>query len=186
VAETRVDTADVLAIDEALARTTGAGEFGITDSGFAPKAFARLLAEKLALARGLFGQDLDLTSGSAVRKLLEISALEDERTWAALATMYDANFVSSATGDALSRRGEELGLARPHLEARGTVTFTLVGDLPGGVTSLEIPRGARLLTAGGHHVATDERVVLSAGQRTRDVAVVAFYPGPSHNLDPSE
>ena len=67
-----------------------------------PKSFARLLAEKLALARALLGDDLDLGSGSAIRKLLEVSALEDARTWAALATIYDNSFVGSA-----ARRGAQ-------------------------------------------------------------------------------
>src|SRR3954454_16457575 len=157
----RVDTADVLAIDAAVLRSTGSTAFGVTRDGFIPKPFARVLAEKLALARALLGDDLDLTSGSAVRKLLEISALEDTRTWAALAGIYDNMFVASATGEALGRLGDELGLPRPFLEARGRVRLTLQGALPNGVSQLRIPRGARLLTPGGHHVATDETVVLS-------------------------
>ena len=92
-----------------------------------PKSFARLLAEKLALARALLGDDLDLGSGSAIRKLLEVAALEDARTWAALAAIYDNSFVVSATGEALSRLGEELGLPRPFLEANGTVKLKLTG-----------------------------------------------------------
>ncbi|PSB46488.1 hypothetical protein C7B80_12940 [Cyanosarcina cf. burmensis CCALA 770] len=182
---TRIDTADVLAIDAAVARSSGAAQFGITQDGFIAKPFARLLAEKLALARELFGNDLDLSSGSAIRKLLEVSALEDTRTWAALATMYDNSFVSTATGDALSRLGEELGIPRPFLEAKGRIKLTLIGTLPTEVSQLNIPRGARLLTLGGHHVATDESVVLSPGNPVREVAVVAFYPGPEHNLDPT-
>src|SRR5262249_44070045 len=106
-------------------------------------------------------------------------------TWAALATFYDDSFVSSASGEALGRLGEELGLARPYLEARGSVALTLVGTLPSGDWELEIPRGARMLTRGGHHVASDQTVTLSATQQTVDVPVVAFYPGPEHNLDPS-
>lgn len=182
---TRIDTADVLAIDAAIARSSGAAQFGITQDGFIAKPYARLLAEKLALARELFGNDLDLSSGSAIRKLLEVSALEDARTWSALTAMYDNSFVSTATGDALSRLGEELGIARPFLEAKGKIRLTLVGTLPTGVTQLNIPRGARLLTPGGHHVATDESVILSAASRTREISVVAFYPGPEHNLNPT-
>jgi hypothetical protein len=182
---TRIDTADVLSIDAAVMHSSGAEDFGVTTAGFTAKPFARLLAEKLALARSLFGEDLDLTSGSAVRKLLEVSALEDARTWAALSTMYDNGFIATATGDALSRLGDELGLPRPLLEARGTVTLTLTGSLPSSLPALEIPRGARMLTDGGHHTATDETVLLSASSPKRDVAVVAFYPGPEHNLDPA-
>src|SRR2546426_3603163 len=113
---TSVDTADVLAVDQAIQQSTGAGTYGLTESGFAPKPFARLLAEKLALARTLLGEDIDLSSGSAIRKLLEVAALEDARTWTALAAMYDAQYVSTATGEALSRLGEEQGLPRPFLE----------------------------------------------------------------------
>jgi hypothetical protein len=182
---TRIDTADVLAVDATVARSTGTGEFGVTREGFAPKAFARLLAEKLALARALFGDGLDLGSGSAIRKLLEVSALEDARTWAALGSMYDNSFVGSARGEALSRLGEELGLPRPFLEARGRVKLKLQGALPAGYERLSIPRGARMLAPGGHHVATDESVVISATSPEVEVAVAAFYPGPDGNLNPN-
>jgi hypothetical protein len=182
---TRIETADVLAIDAAVARSSGSAQFGITQDGFIAKPFARLLAEKLALARELFGNDLDLSSGSAIRKLLEVSALEDARTWAALTSMYDNNFVSTATGDALSRLGEELGISRPFLEASGKIKLTLVGGLPSEMTQLDIPRGARLLTVGGHHVAIDESVTFSVANPVREVSVVAFYPGSTHNLNPT-
>jgi hypothetical protein len=43
-----------------------------------------------------------------------------------------------------------------------------------------------MLTDGGHHAATDETVLLSAASPVREVAVVAFYPGPEHNLDPGK
>jgi hypothetical protein len=186
---TRIPVADVLAVDASVAASTGGGDFGVTVNGFQPKAFARLLAEKLALARTLFGEDVDLTAGSAIRKLLEVSALEDARTWAALATMYDNSFVSTAAGDALSRLGEELGLARPYLEAQGTVTLQLTGAAAPGAPDplvLELPRGARLLTPGGHDIATNETVQLSAADPQKDVSVVAFYPGPEQNLDPAQ
>jgi hypothetical protein len=182
---TSLDTASVLAVDAAVMRATGSEGFGITGQGFVPKSFARLLAEKLALAQALFGEDLDLTSGSVVRKLLEVSALEDARTWAALGSMYDNLFVTSATGEALSQLGEELGLPRPFLEARGQVTLSLQGTLPDAMAQLTVPRGARMLTPGGHHAATDEPVVLSPTSPQRQVAVVAFFPGPEHDLDPA-
>jgi hypothetical protein len=182
---TTIDTADVLAVDAAVARSTGAGQFGVVQEGFIPKSFARLLAEKLALARSLLGDELDLGSGSVVRKLLELSALEDARTWAALGTIYDNSFVSSATGEALSRLGDELGLTRPHLEATGSVKLTLGGALPPSTAEVVIPRGARLLTPGGHHAATAERAVLSATTVDATVGVAAFFPGPEHNLDPA-
>src|SRR5262245_6795957 len=124
MADDGMGVADVLAIDDEVARTSGADGYGLADSGFIPKPFSRVLAEKLALARALFGADMDLGSGSALRKILEVSALEDARTWAALSGLYDNQFVATARGDALSRLGAELGLPRPSLEARGTVKLT--------------------------------------------------------------
>lgn len=179
------DAAGMLAIDAAVLRDTASPGFGVTAAGFSAKPFARLLAEKLALARALLGEDVDLGAGSVIRKLLEITALEETRTWAALAATYDDMFVASARGPALSRLGEELGLPRPHLAATGRILLKLVADLPAGRTALAIPRGARLLTSGGHHVALSEAVVLSAAAKQREVGVEAFYPGPEHNLDPS-
>jgi Baseplate J-like protein len=176
-------TADVLAIDAAVLRSTDAPEYGITTRGFVPKPFARLLAEKLALARELFGQDLDLTAGSLIRKLLEVSALEESRTWAALGSMYDNAFVVSATGEALSRLGEELGVPRPYLEATGTVTLRVAAP-PSSDLTFVIPRGTRMLTPAGDDVATAGQVVLSVGDRERDVAVSAVQPGPDGNIDP--
>lgn len=180
-----IDVSAVLAVDAQVTRTTGAPDFGITTEGFTPKSFARLLAEKLALAQALFGDTIDLTSGSALRKLLEVTALEDARTWAALGALYDDSFISTATGSALSRLGEEHGFPRPFLYASGTVTLTLAGDLPEGATQITIPRGARMLTDGGHHVATDQTAILSAAASQQDTRVIAFYPGPEHNLDPA-
>ncbi|MFI7608159.1 baseplate J/gp47 family protein [Micromonospora sp. NPDC049366] len=180
------ELADVLAVDAAALRSTGSTGFGVVTTGFVPKSFARLLAEKLATARLLFGEDVDLTSGAVLRRVLELSALEDARLWAAIGAVYDNSYVVSATGDALTRLGEELGIARPHRQARGTVKLKLKTALPSGHPQLTLPRGARLATPGGHHVALDETVVLTAAVPEREPAVAAFYPGPAHNLDPAQ
>jgi uncharacterized phage protein gp47/JayE len=182
---TTLDLTNVLALDASVTGSTESPGFGVTTTGFVPKPFARLMSEKLALAKGLFGDDVDLQSGSVLRKLLELAALEDARTWAALGSMYDNLFASSAVGDALSRIGEDLGVPRPYLQATGTITLTLLPPLPDGVSNLTIPQGSRLSTPGGHAVATDVSVTLSAAAPVSDVPVVAFYPGPSHNLNPN-
>jgi hypothetical protein len=180
-----IDPGQVLAIDDAVQRSTGSAGFGVTPGGFVAKPFGRLLAEKLALARALLGDEVDLGSGSVVRKLLEITALEETRHWAALAAAYDDISITSARDAALSRLGEELGLARPFLPATGKVKVSLAGPLPATVASITLPRGARMLTPGGHHVALSETVVLTAAAPQREVAVEAFEPGPTHNLDPN-
>jgi uncharacterized phage protein gp47/JayE len=178
-----IDLASVLSLDDAVANTTGSDGFGITDGGFVPKPYARILTEKLALARAMLGADLDLTTGSVIRKLLELSALEDARTWAALCRMYDDQFVASAAGNALTALGTELGVVRPFLNATGTVALTY--SPPEGVDTLTIPQGARMLTTGGHHAATLTAVTLTRNQPTQPIDVQAFYPGPDSNLDPS-
>ena len=178
--EREADPAEATAL-----RSTSTDGFGIVPEGFVPKSFSRLLAEKVAAARLLLGADVDVASGSVIRAVLELTALEDARTWAALGTLYDDAYVVYAAGDALSRLGQELGVPRPYQAARGAVTVILLTDLPGGRTELALPRGARLLTAGGHHVALDQAVTLTAASREREVPVVAFFPGREHNLDPA-
>ena len=84
---TSLDLSSILAIDATVTGSTGSPGFGITDTGFVAKPFARLLAEKLALAKAVFGDDVDLVSGSVHRKIFEVSALEDARTWAGIAAM---------------------------------------------------------------------------------------------------
>jgi hypothetical protein len=172
--------------DALAARSTAAGDTGLTPEGFLPKPFARLLDEKLTLVRELLDEELDLGPASPVRKLLELSALEDARTWAALAAIYDGLFVPTATGDSLSRLGEELGLLRPYLEAQGNVRLTLQGTLPPGQDRLVIPRGARMLTRAGDDAATDEDATFGAGVTVQDIRVVAFRPGPDSNLNPAD
>ena len=182
---TTLDLSTILALDATVTGSTGSPDFGGTATGFVPKPFARLLAEKLALAKALFGDDIDLVSGSVLRKLLELSALEDARTWAALGSMYDNLYAVTAVGDALSRIGDDLGLPRPYQQATGTITLTLLPPLPTGLTGLTIPNGSRLSTPGGHAVATDVSVTLTPAVPVQNVPVVAFYPGPSHNLNPN-
>ena len=185
MSEQSLDLNTVLAVDDAVTRSTGSAGFGVTAQGFLPKPFTRLLAEKIALARQLIDPDLDLSAGSVVRKLLEITALEDARTWAALASTYDNSFIATATGAALSTLGAELGLERPSECATGTVKLTLAGDLPDGVEELVLPRGSRLTTLGGHRVALDAAVSLTAALKSFDVPVVSFDPGVIGDLDPT-
>jgi hypothetical protein len=184
-ATTTLDLSTVLALDATVTGSTASPGFGVTGSGFIPKPFGRLLAEKLALAKGLFGNDVDLINGSVMRKLLEITALEDARTWAALSSMYDNLFAVSAVGEALSRIGNDLGIPRPYMQATGTIKLTLLPPLPNGWASLTIPLGSRLSTPGGHAVSTNATITLTASVPVQDVPVVAFFPGPSHNLDPN-
>jgi hypothetical protein len=182
---TSLDLTDVLAVDATVTRSSASPNFGVTAAGFLPKPFTRLLAEKIALAQQLIDPNLDLSSGSVVRKLLEITALEDARTWASLAAEYDDCFVGTARGRALSDLGAELGIARPFLTATGTVTLTLAQALPTGVTQLVLPRGSRLTTPGGHRIALAASATFAGGLTSIPVPVTSFDPGPVGNIDPA-
>lgn len=181
-----IDLTDVLAIDDAVTRSTGSAQFGVTADGYLPKPFTRLLAEKIALAQQVIDPDIDLSSGSIVRKLLEIASLEDARTWAALGRAYDDCFVTSASGRALSDLGGELGIARPFQCATGTVTLIVSGTVPPAVAPITIPRGARLTTSGGHRVALASTVVINTGTTSVSAPVVSVDPGALGNLDPAQ
>ncbi|HEX8343365.1 MAG TPA: hypothetical protein VF657_01295, partial [Actinoplanes sp.] len=182
--DTVLNLSDILAVDDEVTRSTGSAGFGVTPAGFLAKPFTRLLAERIALARRLIDADLDLSSGSVLRKLLEISALEDARTWAALGALYDDCFVGTARGRALGDLGAELGIGRPYLNATGTVTLTLAGALPAGAGRLVLPRGSRMTTAGGHRVALAATIILTRTVTSVPAPVVSFDPGPAGNLDP--
>ncbi|MET9894366.1 baseplate J/gp47 family protein [Streptomyces sp. NPDC006465] len=170
---------------ENLARVSGSDKaFGITPQGFVPKPLARLLDEKKAAAQVLFGSDVDLTAGSTLRKILEIIALEEARTWVHLGLSYEDTRVSTAVGDALSRLGAELGLPRPHHRATGKVTLKLAAALPPDVPEVEIERGTRLLTTGGQDYFLDESATLTNSGQQATVAVKAVAPGPEFNADP--
>jgi len=171
---------------ERVARTTAVDKaYGITEAGFVPKPVARLLEEKIAAARELFGPTVDLTSGSALRTLLELMVVEEARTWTHLGILFADTHVSSATGEALSRLGAELGIPRPFHRATGQVVIALEGDLPSNLPELVLPRGSRLRARGGVEVFLTETVTLSAAARSATAPVMAFEPGPAGDLDPT-
>lgn len=180
-APTEIDPSAIAAAD---LRDSAGGPYGLGPGGYVPKPYARLVAEGLARAQLYFGDDVDIRPGSVLRRIVEMSALEHARSHATLAALYDAQFVTSAAGDALSRLGEELGLPRPALQAEGVVTLTFAGTLPAG--GFVIPAGARLLSTGGHHAALVESARFSDGRKSVTARAAAFFPGAGHNLKPAD
>lgn len=162
-------------------RDTASGPYGLKDDGFVPKPYARLMAEGLARAREFFGEDIDLQPGSVIRRLIEMSSLEHARTYLELGRLYDSSFVATASGQSLSQLGAELGLPRPFLQAEGSIKIDLAVPPPSG--GFVIEAGARLMTAGGHHVSLIDSARFKTGQTSINVRVRAFYPGPDHDLD---
>jgi len=156
-------------------------DYGVTPSGFVVKPFADILNAKLDLARSAFGPDIDLRSTSALRKILDIASAEDQEHWKALEGAYYANFISTATGDALDVLGDDLGPQRQNRQATGQVTFTLANEAPGRTYTL--PIGTLVETAAPViRFRTTDTATLSSAQRTATVAATAVLAGASGNI----
>jgi hypothetical protein len=155
-------------------------DFGITPDGFVLKPFQEILNDKGARAREIFGDDVDLRSTSALRKMLDISAAADLELWKQAETLYYSSFLSTASGDALDLLGDDLGVGRRPLTARGAVKFTLSGATPG--RSYNLPPGTVVETAAAVQFRTQTRATLSAQTTTATVEVEAMLRGPSGNV----
>lgn len=156
-------------------------EFGITKTGFVIKPFQDILNDKAARAREMFGDDADLRSTSALRKILDISAAEDHELWKRMEQLYYSNFISTASGDALDLLGEDVGVARRFLKARGKIKLKLSGEAPGRVYNL--PIGALVETdAPARRYRTLALVSLSSEQKEAVVEIEAVSPGPAGNV----
>ncbi|WP_030241785.1 baseplate J/gp47 family protein [Streptomyces sp. NRRL S-350] len=169
-------------------------DYGVTEEGFVLKPFDVLLREAVERVRAVLGVDLsgrdgkggddgqiDLTSTSPVRKLLEVAAHEDAELWKRMEDLYYANFVSTAFGDALDLLGDDVGLARRNLFSTGTVRFTLAGAALGRIYT--VPEGTIVTTTDSppKAFATTAAARLSAAAGTADVGVVAV--GRGHDQD---
>jgi hypothetical protein len=157
-------------------------DFGVTENGFVVKGFDVLLADSLQRAQAVFGTDVDLTSTSPLRKLIEVTAAEDGELWKRMEDLYYSSFASTAVGDALDLLGGDIGVARRAGISAGTVHFTLTGAVPG--RSYTIPEATVVVTADSPPVAfaTDNALVLDATTTTGDVGVHAYLRGTSGDV----
>ncbi|WP_026531482.1 baseplate J/gp47 family protein [Arthrobacter sp. H41] len=106
-------------------------DYGVTSAGFVVKGLDVLLGEAFERARDAFGRDVDLTPTSPLRKIIEVTVLEDAEIWKRIEDSYYAGFVSTAVGDSLDLLGEDVGIVRREAFATGSVTLTLSSGLPG-------------------------------------------------------
>lgn len=157
-------------------------DYGVTADGFVLKPVDVILSESFDRARAAF-PGADLTSTSALRKILETAAAEDGELWKRLEDLYYGNFVSTATGAGLDLLGEDTGLERAPLASTGRVSVTLDDGVEG--RSYVLPQGAILVTADrpARAFGTVAPVVLDTRTPTADVGVVAFEPGPDGDVD---
>jgi len=155
--------------------------FGVTDDGFVVKGLDTLLVESFARARAVFGPDVDLTSTSPLRKILEVTATEDAELWKRLEDGYYANFLSTSDGAALDLLGEDLGVDRLEAAAIGQVTLTLAGGIPGRrylvneATALTVPGAGPVFT-------TTAAVTLTTTAPTADVGMRCLTRGTVGNV----
>jgi Baseplate J-like protein len=157
-------------------------DYGVTENGFVVKGFDVLLADSIARAQAMFGSDVDLTSTSPLRKLIEVTAAEDGELWKSMEDLYYSSFASSAVGDALDLVGGDVGVPRRAGISAGSVRFTLTDAVPG--RSYTIPEATVVVTADSPPVAfaTGSALVLDATTTTGDVGVQAYLRGPSGDV----
>lgn len=156
--------------------------FGVTPDGFVLKTFEVIVSEAMDRAREMFGPDVDLSSTSPLRKILEVTASEDAGLWRRVEDLYYAGFLSSAIGDDLDLLGDDVGVPRQFLLAAGEVTITVNNPQDG--RSYLLPEGTVLVTAGPPVIAffTTAPVTLSAGATAATVSASAFELGPQGNV----
>jgi uncharacterized phage protein gp47/JayE len=156
-------------------------DVGVTQTGFQIKPFQDILNDKAARASELFGADVDLRSTSALRKVLDVTSAEDQELWKQMEGFYYSNFISTASGDALDRLGEDVGLNRRFLNATGKIKLKLSGEAPGRLYSL--PIGTLVETAApGPSFRTSARVTLSSQNKETEVEIEATSRGPVGNV----
>ncbi len=157
-------------------------DVGVTASGFQIKSFQDILNDKASRAQDIFGPDVDLRSTSALAKILQIGAAEDQELWKKMETLYYSNFISTASGVSLDLLGEDLGVARRFLCAQGKVSLTLSGEAPGRIYNL--PVGTLIETdAPVQQFRTNYLVSLSSqNKQAAAVDVTAVLRGPSGNV----
>lgn len=157
-------------------------QFGVTADGFVIKGLDRIVADQQARARAMFGDDVDLSSGSALRKVLDAVAVDVHRLWRSLEDQYYANFVTTAQGPDLDLLGTDLGISRRNLQAHGEVAITLTGAT--GDRGYVLPHGTVMESDADPPISyrTTEQVTLSAVAPEATVGVRAVERGPAGNL----
>ncbi len=156
-------------------------DFGITKSGFIIKPFAEILNDKAARAREIFGDDVDLHSTSALRKILDVTSAEDQELWKGMEAFYYGNFVSTASGDGLDLLGDDVAVERRFLFSQGSVKLKLSGEAPNRIYNF--PIGTIVETdAPVQRYRTLALLSLSSQNKEGEVAIEATARGPSSDV----
>lgn len=155
--------------------------YGVNPDGFTIKGIDVIIGDKLDRARQVFGNNVDLTPTSPLRKILEMAALEDGNLWQGMENLYYSNYITTAIGNNLDLLGGDLGLPRLPLFAQGNVTIKITNPATG--RQYAIPVGAILLTADPTiSFSTLAPLKLSTSLLQAPVAVQALQRGPKSNI----
>ena len=157
-------------------------DYGVTPDGFAIKPLSAVLTDLADRARQMFGDDIDLRPTSALRKILDVTAGEDQALWRQAEQLYYSNFTSTAAGQALDLLGEDLGVERRQLLSRGQVAFTLSGGEKGRAYPLPVGTIVETVPADGSEpkrFRTLTHIVLTAAANTALADVDAIGRGPA-------
>ena len=122
-------------------------KYGVTDTGFVKKTYASVRDSLHDNAKRMFGSDVDLTPGSPIKILIDLTAVEIIGLWAQLESVYKSAFLDTATGYALDNLGQLVGAERTSsVYATGNITFfrntTLTSTSP-----RIIPKGTKISTS---------------------------------------
>jgi hypothetical protein len=156
--------------------------YGVTPDGFVLKGIDRIVADQQARARDMFGDDVDLTSGSALRKVMDAVAWDVQELWRGLETQYYANFATTATGASLDLLGTDLGVRRRNRRATGEMLLSLANGASG--RRYVLPEGTVVVTTALPRRAyrTTAPVTLDTGTPAVTVGATAVDRGPDSDL----
>jgi phage-related baseplate assembly protein len=157
-------------------------QYGVVPDGFELKGIDTILAEHQERARDIFGEDVDLTSGSVLRKLLDAASWQAHELWKALESQYYSSFITTADGAGLDLLGTDIGVARLQLRAQGEAELTLSGGVLDRRYTL--PEGTILVTGDTppKRFRTVEPLTLTGPSQTATVPAEAMTRGPGHNI----
>lgn len=86
--------------------------FGLNENGFKRKTYTDILDDMFIKARELFGDNINLTSRSALGLLLRVIAWALSIIWQVAETVYLSAFINDAEGVSLDRRAANIGVVR--------------------------------------------------------------------------
>ena len=146
------------------------------DKGFERKTRAEIVSDMKSKARNLFGSDVNLAINSPLGILIELLSYPLAMIWHALAKLYNAYNIDTATGQDLDNLAKNIGITRiESAKARGEVLFK--GDPDRTISEgflVETPQEIQFET-------TETAQLDNNGEAT--VEVLAVEPGSETNVD---